>query len=99
MDNEPLVPSLLIRLALASSAPRCGARYKRRDHPCQSPAMENGRCRLHGGASTGPRTPEGLEHSRMANWRHGYRSAEAIAIRRDATAARRDLKYLIRVFG
>ncbi|MFC1944498.1 HGGxSTG domain-containing protein [Chloroflexota bacterium] len=23
--------------------------------------MKNGRCRMHGGKSTGPRTPEGLE--------------------------------------
>ena len=26
---------------------------------CRAWAMENGRCRVHGGASTGPRTPEG----------------------------------------
>ncbi|MDF2972517.1 MAG: hypothetical protein K0R61_2967 [Microvirga sp.] len=29
--------------------------------PCCQPAMPNGRCRLHGGLSTGPRTPEGLK--------------------------------------
>jgi hypothetical protein len=33
--------------------------------------MKNGRCRIHGGKSTGPRTPEGLERSRRANWKHG----------------------------
>jgi hypothetical protein len=37
------------------------------------------RCRLHGGASTGPKTPEGLEKCRLANWKHGRRSAAAIA--------------------
>jgi hypothetical protein len=31
--------------------------------------MPNGRCKVHGGKSTGPRTPEGLERSRRANWR------------------------------
>jgi hypothetical protein len=36
--------------------------------------MKNGRCRMHGGLSTGPRTPEGRERCRMANWRHGLRS-------------------------
>ena len=41
--------------------------------------MKNGRCRMHGGKSTGPRTPEGLDRSRRANWKHGRRSAEAIA--------------------
>jgi len=33
--------------------------------------MKNGRCYVHGGPSTGPRTPEGLERSRKANWKHG----------------------------
>ena len=46
--------------------PRCGARC-RTGRRCQAPvvwdadanAPRNGRCRLHGGLSTGPRTPEG----------------------------------------
>ncbi|MGH6962647.1 MAG: HGGxSTG domain-containing protein, partial [Dongiaceae bacterium] len=38
------------------SAPRCGART-RCGGECRQPAMPNGRCRLHGGLSTGPRTP------------------------------------------
>ena len=53
---------------------KCGA--KRRDgRPCQTVPMANGRCRMHGGKSTGPRTPEGLERSRKANWKHGLASA------------------------
>ena len=32
--------------------------------------------------STGPRTLEGLERSRRANWKHGYYSAESIAMHR-----------------
>jgi hypothetical protein len=44
--------------------------------------MPNGRCRMHGGASTGPRTPEGLERSRKARWKTGKFSAEAKAERR-----------------
>jgi hypothetical protein len=46
--------------------------------------MPNGRCRMHGGPSTGPRTPAGLERSRRSNWKHGYYSAEAKRVRRDA---------------
>ena len=38
--------------------------------------MTNGRCRMHGGASTGPRTPEGLARSRRSRWKHGLYSAE-----------------------
>ncbi|MFC1604855.1 HGGxSTG domain-containing protein [Planctomycetota bacterium] len=45
--------------------------------------MKNGRCRMHGGKSTGPRTPEGLERSRKANWKHGRYSAKSIAARRE----------------
>ena len=37
------------------AAPRCGA-ATRAGHACAQPAMRNGRCRLHGGKSTGPRT-------------------------------------------
>ena len=54
----------------------CGAKT-RAGHPCGRSAMRNGRCDLHGGKSTGPRTPEGLERSRKANWKHGRYSAEA----------------------
>src|SRR5260370_41246710 len=64
-----------------SRAPKCGART-RRGTPCQSPAMRNGRCRMHGGMSTGPRTAEGLERSRKANWKTGEYSAEEKAGRR-----------------
>jgi hypothetical protein len=59
-----------------NSAPRCGAKT-RRGTPCRSPAMANGRCRMHGGMSTGPRTPEGLTHSKRARWKHGLYSASA----------------------
>src|SRR6185369_4651469 len=61
-----------------NSAPRCGAKT-RRGTACQSPAMANGRCRMHGGASTGPRTAEGLARSRRSRWKHGLYSAEALA--------------------
>ena len=37
------------------AAPRCGA-ATRAGHECTQPAMRNGRCRFHGGKSTGPRT-------------------------------------------
>jgi hypothetical protein len=38
----------------------CGART-RKGPPCVAPARPNGRCRMHGGLSTGPRTPEGRQ--------------------------------------
>ena len=63
------------------NAPRCGAKT-RKGTLCKSPAMKNGRCRMHGGKSTGPRTAEGLKRSRKANFKHGFYSAEFIAERR-----------------
>lgn len=61
-----------------SKAPRCGAR-NRRGNDCQCPAMANGRCRLHGGLSTGAKTPEGIERIRRAVIKHGRYSARAKA--------------------
>ena len=43
--------------------------------------MPNGRCRLHGGCSTGPRTKEGLERIRAARTKHGGKSAAVKKIR------------------
>ena len=57
-------------------APRCEAR-NRLGRPCQCPAMPNGRCRLHGGVSTGPRTAEGIQRIRRAVTRHGRYSKRA----------------------
>lgn len=69
-----------------NNAPRCGAKRRKREERCQAPAMANGRCRLHGGLCTGPRTPEGLERSRRGNWKHGERSKAVIEARRVLSA-------------
>ncbi len=51
-------------LEIARNAPRCGAKT-RRGNDCQSPAMPNGRCRMHGGKSPG--APCGENHGRYGN--------------------------------
>jgi hypothetical protein len=86
-QTEPLRAARLEALIKANAAPRCGARSKRTGLPCRAAAMPNGRCRVHGGKSTGPRTPEGLERSRRANWKHGHFSREAKAERSRVRAA------------
>ncbi|WP_283815736.1 HGGxSTG domain-containing protein [Bradyrhizobium sp. AUGA SZCCT0176] len=71
-------------------AKRCGART-RRGQPCQSPAMPNGRCRMHGGPSPG--APKGNCNA----LKHGRYTAEAIARRREVSGlirAARDLGFL-----
>lgn len=37
----------------------CGAYARSTGQPCRARALENGRCRCHGGLSTGPKTSEG----------------------------------------
>ena len=55
---------------LKKDRPKCGAKC-RDGHACQAKAVVdsfghplNGRCRLHGGLSTGAKTPEGIERIR-----------------------------------
>jgi hypothetical protein len=53
---------------------RCGAKT-RPGGACQNPVVTNrNRCRMHGGRSTGPRTPEGKARSIAAHTKHGRRS-------------------------
>jgi len=84
-----------------STAPRCGAQT-RTGQKCRAPAMRNPktgqstRCRMHGGASTGPQTPEGRERCRKARWKHGHRSAAAVAERRRRAQAGRKVRAELR---
>jgi hypothetical protein len=69
-------------------SPRCGART-RAGTSCRSPAMANGRCRMHGGKAPG--APPGNSHA----FRHGRYSAQAVAERRKLMALVRDMKGLV----
>jgi hypothetical protein len=57
--------------------------------------MPNGRCRMHGGPSTGPRTPEGKARCAAANWKHGRKSRAVIQQRREARATLRMVRQLL----
>jgi hypothetical protein len=91
MTDEPHAPRWRAALDHAMAARRCGAKRKSDGCPCEGPGMANGRCRMHGGKSTGPRTAEGLESSRQARWKHGHYSAAAKAER---AQARLELQFL-----
>jgi hypothetical protein len=56
--------------------------------------MRNGRCRLHGGLSTGPRTALGREKSRLSQWKHGLRGRDFAVMRREGMRIRRNLRAL-----
>ena len=71
---------------------RCLAKT-RRATLCQKPATRGrGRCQLHGGKSTGPRTPEGKARSTAAHTKHGRRSKAYIE---KGKAIRKELKQII----
>ena len=77
-----------------ATAARCGA-MTRRQTTCEQPAMRNGRCRMHGGKNTGPRTPEGLEASRRARLTHGVYSRESKQLLADNRRRWRELCALL----
>jgi hypothetical protein len=54
-----------------------------------SPAMANGRCRMHGGVSTG--APKGNKNA----FRHGRYTAERIAFRRELTMLVREARKTV----
>jgi hypothetical protein len=78
-----------------TKAARCGA-TTRAGSSCRCPAMPNGRCKLHGGRSTGPRTLEGIERIRQANLRHGRYTAAAKEERRHFRTMVRDSRALLK---
>jgi uncharacterized protein YjcR len=69
---------------------RCGA-LTRSGSQCRSPAMPNGRCRLHGGKSPG--APKGNKNA----LKHGRYTAEAIARRREVATLLRVMKTLAKL--
>ena len=44
-----------------SSKVNCGAYARSTGNPCRAKALPNGRCKNHGGLSTGPKTTEGRQ--------------------------------------
>ena len=76
---------------------RCGAKT-RRGTPCQRPAnLRNGKCRLHGGASSGPRTKEGRAKIAATNMTNGRHTKEMIAKRKEDAEIAKRLRDRLRV--
>ena len=75
-----------------NTLPFCGAKTRGGGTCRHRGNVRNGRCRLHGGKSTGPRNPAcGPNNARYTN---GLRTRGAVAIRKQATALRRSLSEL-----
>lgn len=79
------------------SATRCGA-HTRAGCACRQPAMKNGRCRLHGGKLTGPRSAAGQERAataRLVHGRYGRDARDGRALRSTARAVRQGLEEAV----
>jgi len=68
--------------------------------PCQKhPIAGRTRCRLHGGLSTGPKTPEGKAACIAAHWKHGRRSKAYTETRKKIYADLRRVEQKLRNNG
>ena len=65
----------------------------RSGNPCRrAGSPKNGRCHLHGGKSTGPRTEEGRARIAAAQFKHGGRSKAFVEAQRARNAKGRAIK-------
>lgn len=75
---------------------RCGAKT-RGGAPCKNPAVTGRRrCRLHGGRSTGAKTPEGLAKLRALHLKHGRSTTGAKADAKRRAAVGREVRAELR---
>ena len=97
-DNAPWLSAigLATRFGADWLGKRCLAKT-RRGTECQRPAITgSGRCRLHGGRSTGPRTKEGLARITAANTKHGRKTKERLAEAKARAQANREIWYALK---
>lgn len=60
------------------SCTQCQAKSKRTQHQCRAPASKGKtKCRIHGGASTGPKTEQGRQRCAEAKTIHGNETRKA----------------------
>ena len=71
---------------------RCGAKT-RAGTPCKNPAVRGRRrCRMHGGRSTGAKTPEGRARLSALHWKHGRSTTAAKAEAKRRAAVGREIR-------
>jgi hypothetical protein len=74
----------------------CGVKT-RAGTPCKNPAVTGkARCRMHGGKSTGAKTPEGRAKLRMLHLKHGRATTEAKAEARRRAQVGREVRKELR---
>ena len=81
--------ALDVARAVLSAKPKCGAKRKRDGQPCQQPALENKRCKFHGGA-----TPRGAAWHRIKCRRRAKaRGVEKFERKLEDQQKRKDRRY------
>lgn len=96
-DNAQWLSSIGLATRFGPDWPgkRCLAKT-RRGTECQRPAITgSGRCSLHGGRSTGPRTEEGRARISVANTKHGRKTKERLAEAKARAQANREIWYAL----
>lgn len=79
---------------------RCQAMSKRTKQQCAAPASKGKtKCRFHGGASTGPRTPAGRQRCAAAKTIHGFETRKARTERALGMRRLRELEDLGHLLG
>ena len=92
MSNTSLLEQTFLTLGGRITCQRCQAKSKRTKQQCRTPAAKGKtKCRFHGGASTGPKTPEGRQRCAEAKTVHGNATRK---VRSDRAAAMRRLRAL-----
>jgi len=80
------------------SVSRCLAKTRSGGLCQRAGSPKNGRCHLHGGKSTGPRTKEGRKRIAVAQFKHGRRSKAFLEEQRarnaKGRAIKRELKFI-----
>lgn len=74
---------------------QCQAQSKRTKQQCRAPAAKGKtRCRFHGGASTGPKTPEGRARCAAVKTMHGFETRKTRIERAEGMRRLRELENL-----
>jgi len=82
------------------TAARCQACSKRSGEQCRKAAIKGKRvCRTHGGASTGPKTPEGRQRCAEAHLVHGRERRATRLIRAEKLRELRELEVFMMRLG
>lgn len=69
---DEVLSQMYPRYATFLAVQRCRAHCKSTGRPCRGRSLANGRCKYHGGLSTGPKTEEGRLRA-LANLRQNRR--------------------------